>query len=491
MSAAPENNIHHTLVGTHIADGRGDDPAVTDDGGTWTFAQLDQAAARAAGALTAAGVAPGDRVGVVVGDSRAFCQAFLGVVRMGAIAAPLEPSGRNLAKALEALDPALVVAAEDAGTGDHRRLDPSGLDAGDPADVRPVEPDDLAYFIFSSGSTGWPKGVMHAHADLVPSIEGYSTQVLGLRPGDRAFSVAKAFASLGFGNGFFRPLGCGACCVMSSRRPTVRQVLATIAEHGVTVFSAVPTFWSQLARFLARHPDQADLSSVRLAVSSGDSLPAAVLDKVREATGLEVLEGFGCSELSNIIFSVRPGEPAPGTIGRLVPGVEIQLVDEDGEPVEPGTPGRLRVKSASNTTGYWRRPEETAELVHGEWLHLGDTLREEDGVYRHMGRSDDLFKVDGLWVSPTEIEAALHEHPAVGAAAVVAREDENGLTRVAAFFEAAGDDTGPDVESDIRSHVARAMGPYVAPSTITWLDELPRGATGKVDRRALAALEGT
>ncbi len=223
---------------------------------------------------------------------------------------------------------------------------------------------------------------------------------------------------------------------------------------------------------------------MRVAVSSGDSLPAAVLAKVRDATGLEVLEGFGCSELSNIAFSVRAGEPLPGIVGRPTPGVEVRLVDEDGNPVASGTPGRLWVRSASSTTGYWRRPDETRALVYGDWLRLGDTLREVDGVYTHLGRSDDLFKVDGLWVSPGEIEAVLHEHPGVGAAAVVAHVDDRGLTRVAAFVEPA-DGNRDTRDDDLRAHVARRLAPYAAPATVVWVTELPRGATGKVDRRAL------
>ncbi len=483
MSASTEASIATLLVGRNVAAGRGDEPAVIDDEGTWTYRELDDAAAANAGALAAAGVSPGDRVAVVLPDGRPWCAAWLGAIRLGAVAVPLEPAGQNLDRTLQALEPALVVAeAESALPDGLLRLTPDEAATGPPADVHPVRPDDPAYMIFSSGSTGWPKGVMHAHGDLATSIDGYAAEILRLGPGDRTYSVAKLFASLGFGNGFFRALGHGACCVLSARRPTVRAVLGVVARAEVTVLTGVPTFWAQLATFLDRHPDAANLSSVRLAVSSGDSLPAAVLERIRELTSLDVVEGFGCSECSNIIFSVRPGERMPGSVGRPVSGVEVRLLDDDERPVGPGTPGRLWVRTASATSGYWRRPDETAELIRGDWLRMGDTMREDDGVYRHLGRSDDLFKVDGLWVSPVEVEAVLHEHPAVSSAAVIALPDDGGLLRVAAFVEPAGDERD---EADIRRHVARRIAPYAAPATITWMDELPRGATGKVDRRAL------
>lgn len=482
-----EANIAHLLVGRHVAAGRGGDTAVIDDDGSWSFADLDLASGRVARALRAAGIRAGDRVAIVLPDGRDWCAAFLGAVRMGAVAAPLEPGGRHLERTLAAYEPAATI-GETAGPGGGVRIDASNAHCGEPDPPAAVAPDALAYMIFSSGSTGAPKGAMHAHRDLIPSIEGYSAHVLGLGPGDRTFSVARLFASLGFGNGFFRPLGRGATAVLSRRRPTVRQVLDVVTADGVTVLSAVPTFWAQLATFLERHPDAGDLSGVRLAVSSGDSLPSAVLERIAHRTGLHVIEGFGCSECSNVVLSVRPGEHLPGTVGRVVPGAEVKLADAEGETVPSGSPGRLWIRTPSNTTGYWRRPDETADLVRGNWIRLGDVMREDGGVYRHLGRSDDLFKVDGRWVSPVEVEAALHEHPAVATAAVVGRADRSGIMRVAAYLESSGP-RAPEVDTELRRLVARRVAPSVAPATIIWMDELPRGATGKVDRRALRAAD--
>jgi acyl-coenzyme A synthetase/AMP-(fatty) acid ligase len=259
-----------------------------------------------------------------------------------------------------------------------------------------------------------------------------------------------------------------------------------VQRHGVTVLSGVPTFWAQLATYLERHPDPAALEGVRLAVSSGDALPAAVAERIRTITGVALVEGLGCSECSNIVLSTRPGEPLPGTLGRSVRGVEIRLADDDGRPVPAGTPGRLWIKSPSNTTGYWRRSDETRELVVGPWIRMGDVLREDGGVYRHLGRADDLFKVDAKWVSPVEVEGALHEHALVSEAAVVGRQDEDGLTRVAAFVVPRGEIADPEaLGTELRRHIAHRLSAYMAPASVTVVDALPRGATGKVDRRAL------
>jgi benzoate-CoA ligase len=327
---------------------------------------------------------------------------------------------------------------------------------------------------------------MHAHRDLRPGIETYAAQVLGLEPGDRCHSTARLFTSLGFGNGFFRVLGRGATAVMSGVLPTPRAVLATVARERVTVLTAVPTFWAQLARYLERHPDPQALASVRLAVSSGDSLPAAVAGRLGEIAGLDLIQGLGCSECSNVVISTRPGEPAGGTLGRAVPGVEIRLADDEGRAVEPGSPGRLWIRSESNTTGYWRRVAETREVVFGPWLRMGDVLAETDGVYRHLGRSDDLFKVDARWVSPVEVEAALLDHGAVAEVAVVGRPDDDGLLRPAAFVVLTpGAEPGDDLAAALRRHVARALAPHSAPQTVTVVEELPRLPSGKLDRRRL------
>jgi acyl-coenzyme A synthetase/AMP-(fatty) acid ligase/alkanesulfonate monooxygenase SsuD/methylene tetrahydromethanopterin reductase-like flavin-dependent oxidoreductase (luciferase family) len=483
------DNLVELLVERHAAGGLADAPAAVDESGAWTFAELSEAAARAGGALREAGARRGDRVAVALRDGRPWLAAFLGAARIGAVAVPLDPGTdpERLAGLLDDCEPAVVVAVADvAMSGPAARLDPAALDAGPPAPLAGVHADDLAYLVYSSGSTGRPKGAMHAHRDMRAGIETYAAEVLGLEPGDRCHSAARLFTSLGFGNGFFRALGRGATAVLAGVLPTPRAVLATVARERVTVLTAVPTFWAQLARFLERHPDPEALRSVRLAVSSGDSLPPPVAERLRDVSGLEPIEGLGCSECSNVVISTRPGEPLPGRLGRPVRGVEIRLADEDGRAVEPGAPGRLWIRSDSNTTGYWRRVAETREVVFGPWLRMGDVLAETDGVYRHLGRADDLFKVDARWVSPVEVEAALLGHHAVAEAAVVGRPDDQGLLRPAAFVVLAPGAEGRDgLAADLRRHVARALSAHQAPQTVTPVDELPRLPSGKLDRRRL------
>lgn len=482
-------NLVDLLVERHRRAGRGGEPAVSDEDGTWDFDELSLAMRRAAGALRAAGLRPGQHVAVVNRDGRRWVQAVLGIAAAGGVVIPLDPAMDPdlLGSVLDDAEATIVITDDPGPGGPWRVLRPEALDAARPAPIAPVHPDDVAYIVYSSGSTGRPKGAMHAHRDMRASVDGYSAEVLGLGPGDTCHAVSRGFTSLGFGNGFFRPLGRGAHLVHTRTTPSVRTVVHACEAHGVTVLSGVPTFWAQLAEFLARHPGLRDsIRAVRLGVSSGDSLPGPVLTRLREVIpGLEVLEGFGCSEASNIVLSTRPGDDLPGRLGRPVPGAEVSLRDEQGAPVQPGEPGRLWIRCESNTSGYWRRAGLTRDLLHGEWVRMSDVLVEEQGVFRHVGRTDDLFKVDAKFVSPVQVEGVIHDHPAVAEVAVVGRPDDSGLMRVVAVV-VPREGTARDVAGhEIRHAVAHALGAYAAPAAIEWCDELPRLASGKVARRVL------
>ncbi len=483
---SPRDNLVHLLVQRHREAGAGGRVAAIDEDGEWTYDALGDAAARAAGALAGAGVRRGDRVAIALRDGRPWLAGFLGTAWLGAVAVPVDPASPadRVRLILDDCEPALTLADPEVDAGGWPTAPASLLEAGTPRPAAAVHPDDLAYLVYSSGSTGRPKGAMHAHRDMATGIDTYARHVLELTPADRCHSAARLFTSLGFGNGFFRVLGSGATAVLSGARPNPRTTLSVVAAHRVTVLTGVPTFWAQLAEFLTRHPQPGVLDGVRLAVASGDSLPGPVAARLEELTGLRIIEGLGCSECSNVLISTRAGQRGGGTLGSVVPGVEVELRDPDGRVTGDGEPGRLWIRSASNTSGYWRRAELTRDLVHGEWLRMGDVLVRENGAYRHVGRVDDLFKVDARWVSPTEVEACLLGHPAVREAAVAGVPDDAGLLRVHAWVVTEG--PAPEgLGAELRRHVARALAPYMAPQAVTPLPALPRLPSGKLDRRSL------
>ena len=482
-----EANLVHLLLGRRRAEGLGAELAVIDDEGELSVDELSDLAERASGHLASVGVRAGERVVVAARDSRHWLAAVLGAAGRGAVAVPVDPKAPSdvLLGILNDCEPTALVVDDPEGAPQGRWtvIPARSLGEGPPLAPKAVHLADLAYIVYSSGSTGRPKGAMHAHGDLRAGIETYAAQVLKLGPGDRCLSAARLFTSLGFGNGFFRPLGRGAAIVLTSPSPTVRSILGAVERHAVTVLTGVPTFWAQLADFAARHPVGDALSTVRLAVSSGDSLPPNIAESVRTDLGLDLIEGLGCSECSNVVISSRPGVRATEGTGEAVPGIDLQLMDAEGRPVPEGEPGRLWIRSSSNTSGYWRRPDLTRETVIGEWIKTGDVLTCTAGTYRYVGRADAVFKVDGMWVSPGEIEHALLSHPAVSEAAVVGRPDDRGLTHPAAFVTL----TAPlaDPETELRRHVAQLLDRRRAPTTVRVLSALPRLASGKLDRRAL------
>jgi len=481
-----EANLVHTLVGRHRARGDGSTIAVIDADGSWSYDELWAATRHAAGALARAGVRRGDRVAIALRDGRPWVAAFLGCAWLGAVAIPVDPTSPpdRVATILDDCEPRLVVAADGGPPGGWPLLDPRTLKGAGGPDCAAVHPEDLAYMIYSSGTTGRPKGVMHAHRDVIASIETYTRHVLELAPGEPCHSAAKLFTSLGFGNGFFRVLGSGATAVLNGGRTNPRTTIELAARHQIRVLTGVPTFWAQLVEYLRRHPQADALASVRLCVSSGDSLPAGIAARCAGLLDIPLIEGLGCSECSNVVISTRAGEPQPGWLGRVVPGVEIALRDPDGRDVPDGTPGRLWIRCPSNTPGYWRRAAATRELVYGEWIRMGDVLVADGGRYRHVGRVDDLFKVDGRWVSPPEVESCLIEHAGVREAAVAGVADGAGLVRVVAWV--ATDGPVPDrFSADLRRHVAHRMAPYMAPQEVIVRDTLPRLPSGKLDRKAL------
>jgi benzoate-CoA ligase family protein len=349
----------------------------------------------------------------------------------------------------------------------------------------PTTEDSWALWLYTSGTTGLPKGAMHRHANIRHVCETYGDQVLGIRPDDVCLSVAKLFFAYGIGNSMFFPLAVGASTVLEPRRPSPAVIAERLAASRATLFYAVPTFYAAL---LASDLPAGAFAGVRLGVSAGKALPAALLERFGERFGVEIIDGIGSTEALHIFLSNRPGRVRPGTTGQPVPGYDIELRDAAGAPVPDGDPGSLFVRGASTALGYWRRTDASRAVFVGEWLSTGDTyVRSTDGFYTCLGRSNDLLKAGGIWVSPAEVEARLLEHPAVTQAAVVGLRDENGLDKPVAAVVTRGQ-VG---EEELIRWCRDGLASFKRPRRVLFVDELPKTATGKLQRyrvRELAAV---
>jgi benzoate-CoA ligase family protein len=347
--------------------------------------------------------------------------------------------------------------------------------------------DSSALWLYTSGTTGKPKGAMHRHANIRHVVETYGRQVLGITPEDRCYSVAKLFFAYGIGNSLFFPLAVGATTILDPAPPSPASVAERLAEYRPTLFFAVPTFYAVLLN--ADVPVEA-FASVRLAVSAGEPLPAELCRRFTARYGVEIIDGIGSTECLHIFLSNRPGEVRPGTTGTAVPGYELRIVDADGADVEPGTPGSLLVKGESIATGYWCRTDTTRKVFQGEWLRTGDTyVVDEDGYYTCLGRTGDMLKAGGIWVSPAEVEGRLLEHPAVAMAAVVGLPDADGLDKpVAAVVLKEGATAEP---AELIGFCRAGLASFKRPREVLIVDDLPTTPTGKLRRFAVRELAAT
>ena len=454
-------------------------------------------------ALARREIAAGERVLLLLRDTPEFAAAFLGALRAGAIPVPLSTflSPAELAfvaqdaeARLVVLDGALPGAAElaaalpagvrceriEAGRG----LDPGPGAAPAPARTRAADP---AFWLYTSGTTGEPKGVLHRHGDLLATAEAYARGVLGLGPGDRGLSASKLFFAFGLGNSLGFPLALGFEAVLHPGRPTPEAIFALFERHAPSVFFGVPTLYAAL---LAHPALPRRLPGLRLCVSAGERLPPGLLARWQDRFGVEILDGLGSTEMLHVFLSPRPGAVVPGSCGRPVPGYAVRVVDAEGSEVAPGEVGTLLVRGPSASPGYWRRPERTAEtMLASGWIRSGDSVRREpDGSYTHLGRTDELLKVGGIYVAPAEVEAVLLEHPQVMEAAVVGHADPQGLVKPHAFVvPRPGAAPGPELGAELLAFARSRLAPFKVPRGLTLRDTLPRTATGKLQRHRLQA----
>ncbi|HVP52911.1 MAG TPA: benzoate-CoA ligase family protein, partial [Terriglobales bacterium] len=350
-------------------------------------------------------------------------------------------------------------------------------------EAEPTSPDDAAFWLYSSGSTGFPKGCVHLQHDIPVASKLYGQGILGITARDRCFSVAKLFFAYGLGNGLYFPLSVGATSILWPGPPTPPNVYAVIERHRPTLFYSVPTNYVALLAH-RREGAEFDLSSIRNGVSAGESLPPAVFERFKQRFGVEILDGLGSTELLHIVISNRRGAARPGSSGQMVPGYEARILDENNQPLAAGETGSLFVRGDSTCACYWNKHEKTKQTIEGHWIRTGDKYYQDaEGYFWYAGRSDDMLKVSGQWVSPVEIEAALVEHPAVREAAVIGREDAERLVKPMAFVVLEPDGNGDEKTArELQDFVAGKLAPFKKPRWVEFVSELPKTATGKIQR---------
>jgi benzoate-CoA ligase family protein len=506
------------LVDRQVEAGRGAYPAVRCAGRTLSYAELaDETAAVAAG-LKAIGVRPEERVMLLMLDGVELLTGILGAMRMGAVAVPISTmlTGHDLTTLLrdsrartllasaelgavikealpQAPDLSAVVVAGAGSIGAPSTVDERAWGdfraAGESPSGRSPDPDRTvgdspALWLYTSGTTGMPKGAMHRHANFRHVVDCYSADVLRPTTDDVCFSVAKLFFAYGLGNSMIFPLAAGASAVLDPARPTPASVAERLRADRPTLFFATPSFYAALVN--AQLPADA-FGSVRMAVSAGEPLPAALFARFRDRYGVDIIDGLGSTEALHIFLSNRPDDVRPGTTGKPVQGYELALRDADGAPVPDGQPGNLFVRGPSTATGYWCRVATTRDVFQGQWLRTGDVyVRSEDGYYTCLGRSDDMLKAGGIWVSPAEVEGRLLEHPSVAQAAVVGVPDEHGIDKPVAYVVPA---TGAVVDPDeLIAFAVAGLAAFKRPRRVFVVDDLPRTATGKLRRFAVRKL---
>jgi benzoate-CoA ligase family protein len=479
-----------------------DRPAFRQEGRVTTYGALCDRANRAGSALLRLGMQMEQRVLLCMLDTPDFAAVFWGAMKAGLVPVPVntlltttdydyllrDSRARVLVVStalLPKLEPILrgqpfltaVVVAEGRAPG-YLALDDLLADAAASLDPAPTRRDDVAFWLYSSGSTGQPKGAMHLHADLAETARLYGQGLLGILPDDVVFSAAKLFFAYGLGNAMTFPFSVGACSVLLAERPTPQSVTRVLREERPTLFFGVPTLF---AAILA-DSSASDLGGrLRFCVSAGEPLPRDIGVRWRERYGVDVLDGIGSTEMLHIFLSLRPGDIRYGTTGKPVPGYEVQIVDDQDRPLPPGEIGELRVSGPSSAIAYWNNRDKSVRAFRGRWTYTGDKYQQDaDGYFVYCGRSDDMIKASGQWVSPAEVEAALVAHPSVLEAAVVAHQDENLLDKPKAFIVLKpGARTSAD---ELQRFVKERLAPFKYPRWVEFLDSLPKTATGKIQR---------
>jgi benzoate-CoA ligase family protein len=500
----PGYNVAVAFIDRHLRQGRANKTAIRTSQGDVSYAELAANVNRCAAALVRLGLRPGERLLMVVKDCPEFFYLFWGAIKAGIIPVPLntllrQPSYAFMIEdsgaAAVAYSPEFAVEVEpavaNAAQAPRHVLSIGGaapslatlIAEGSPQfTARPAAADADCFWLYSSGSTGTPKAAVHRHRDMAVTSQRFGVETLGIGPDDVCYSEAKLFFAYGLGNNMTFPLWVGATAVLNAERPGPASSFPIVERFRPTLYFGVPTLYAAYLQQFAK--EKPDLSSIRLCVSAGEALPAEILRRWREETGLPILDGIGSTEALHIFISNAPDDIKPGSSGRVVAGYRASIRDEHGREVGDGESGRLFISGDSTARCYWNNAARTATTMVEGWLDTGDTYRRDaDGYYFYCGRSDDMLKVGGIWCSPFEIESKLVEHPAVVEAAVVGRADRDELTKPEAFVVLGDGRNGDDaLAAELLELCKTGLAPYKYPRWINFVAELPKTATGKIQR---------
>jgi benzoate-CoA ligase family protein len=497
-----ELNLAAYFLDARVNDGHGTFPAVRTDDRTWSYRDIAALSCRFAQILEDVDVRPEERVIIALPDGAPFVGALFGILRHGAVAVMVNPElpAEQVAYFFEltrtravfvhrAYRPAFEAAASSVRPRP-RLLDVDNADfqhrlALTPPDFPPFPShrDDPAIWLFSGGTTGRPKAVVQTNRSFVNTTKLYGQRLLGLKSSDITMAVPKLFFGYALGSNLLFPFSVGASCVLFPERSTPERVFAVIDRHRPTVLVNVPTMVQQLVAHPLAH--EHDLTSLRLSTSAGEALPPDLYTRWQQTFGIELLDGLGTAEMWHIFLSNKPGAVVPGTLGTVVDGFEVKLCDEHGAQVPDGEVGELWVKGDSRAIGYWQRLPESMHAFRGEWYVSGDMLRQNaDGTFVYCGRSDDMLKVSGKWLSPGELENCLLQHVSVREVAVVGVTNAEGLVKPHAFIVT--DHPSPALAEALKMWAKSRLEPYKYPREVIFVDELPRTHLGKVDRHVLA-----